>query len=57
MRDAGTNELLIASLGTVTGSNLPPDQKPTPDDVRAAIDDWVRQVRLQFDRNWQTAKP
>ncbi|NMK48071.1 DUF3313 domain-containing protein [Achromobacter sp. Bel] len=57
VRDANTNELLIASLGTVTGSNLPPDQKPTPDDVRAAIDDWVRQVRLQFDRNWQTAKP
>ncbi|MFY0477077.1 DUF3313 domain-containing protein [Achromobacter marplatensis] len=57
VRDASTNELLIASLGTVTGSNLPPDQKPTADDVRAAIDDWVRQVRLQFDRNWQTAKP
>jgi len=57
VRDANTNELLIASLGTVTGSNLPPDRKPTADDVRTAIDDWARQVRLQFDRNWQGATP
>ncbi|WP_454674811.1 DUF3313 domain-containing protein [Achromobacter pestifer] len=57
VRDANTNELLIASLGTVTGSNLPADQKPTADDVRSAIDDWARQVREQFDRNWLNAKP
>lgn len=54
VRDATTGQLLIASLGTVTGSNLPPDQKPTADDVRAAIDDWARQLRQQYDRIWTT---
>ncbi len=51
-RDANTNQLLIASMGAVTGANLPPDRKPTADDVRGAIDDWARQVREQFDRIW-----
>lgn len=55
VRDANTNELLIASLGTVTGSNLPQGQKPTADDVRSAIDDWARQVRQQFDHIWSNA--
>ena len=52
-----TNELLIASVGTVTGSNLPPDRKPTADDVRSAIDEWARHVREQFDRIWQDERP
>jgi len=51
-RDAYTNQLLIASMGAVTGGNLPPDRKPTADDVRSAIDDWARKVREQFDRIW-----
>lgn len=52
VRDANTNELLVASLGAVTGGNLPPDQTPTPEDVRAAIDEWARQVTEQFNRIW-----
>ena len=56
-RDANTNELLIASAGTVTGSNLPPDRKPAADDVRSAIDEWARHVREQFDRIWQDERP
>lgn len=52
VRDVNTNELLVASLGAVTGGNLPPNQTPTPDDVRAAIDDWARQVTEQFNRIW-----
>ncbi|MNV64261.1 hypothetical protein D3C71_1568920 [compost metagenome] len=56
-RDANTNQLLIASLGAVTGSNLPPDRKPTADDVRAAIDEWARKVREQFDRIWVEERP
>lgn len=57
LRDANTNELLVASVGTVTGSNLPPDRKPTADDVRSAIDEWARHVREQFDRIWQDERP
>jgi len=55
VRDANTNELLVASLGAVTGGNLPPSKTPTPDDVRAAIDDWARQVTEQFNRIWLNA--
>lgn len=57
VRDANTGELLVASLGAVTGGNLPPDKTPTPDDVRAAIDDWARQVTEQFNRIWLNEKP
>ncbi|MGY6271274.1 DUF3313 domain-containing protein [Achromobacter denitrificans] len=57
VRDANTNELLIASAGTVTGSNLPADRKPTAEDVRSAIDEWAREVREQFDRIWLEDRP
>ena len=57
VRDASTGELLIASLGSVTGNNLPPDQKPTADDVRSAIDEWARQLRQQYDRIWTAPSP
>ncbi|MGS1109009.1 DUF3313 domain-containing protein [Achromobacter anxifer] len=57
LRDANTNELLITSLGTVTGGNLPADRKPTADDVRSAIDDWARHAREQFDRIWLEDTP
>lgn len=57
VRDANTNELLVASLGAVTGGNLPPGQTPTPDDVRAAIDEWARRVTEQFNRIWLNAQP
>lgn len=57
VRDANTGELLVASLGAVTGGNLPPGKTPTPDDVRAAIDDWARQVTEQFNRIWLNEKP
>lgn len=56
-RDATTNQLLIASLGAVTGSNLPENRKPTAADVQSAIDDWARRVREQFDRIWVTEIP
>ncbi len=56
-RDATTNQLLIASLGAVTGSNLPADRKPTAADVQSAIDDWAHKVRLQFDRIWVAEIP
>lgn len=57
VRDANTNQLLVASMGAVTGGNLPPDRKPTADDVRSAIDDWARKVREQFDRIWNEESP
>lgn len=57
VRDANTGELLVASLGAVTGGNLPPGKTSTPDDVRAAIDDWARQVTEQFNRIWLNEKP
>ena len=56
-RDANTNQLLIASLGAVTGSNLPENRKPTAADVQSAIDDWARRVREQFDRIWVAEIP
>lgn len=57
VRDANTNQLLVASMGAVTGSNLPKDRKPTADDVRTAIDEWARKVREQFDRIWVEETP
>lgn len=56
-RDAMTNQLLITSLGAVTGSNLPANRKPTAADVQSAIDDWARRVREQFDRIWVAEIP
>lgn len=56
-RDATTNQLLIASLGAVTGSNLPENRKPTAADVQSAIDDWARRVREQFERIWVAEIP
>ncbi len=57
VRDAGSNELLIASVGTVTGANLPADHEPTVDDMRSAVDEWARRVREQFERIRQEGLP
>jgi len=56
-RDATTNQLLIASLGAITGSNLPENRKSTAADVQSAIDDWARRVREQFERIWVAEIP